>query len=94
MTLQFVNPVLCGIIVIYHMGAQNDMLMWLMYEAKGVEKSPEGLARRLLMVNLAAIHTTSLVRAMNPSLAAFCPCSHGVDGYASIVPPPLPSRVY
>jgi len=40
--------------------APNDMLMWLMYEAKGVEKSPEGLARRLLMANMAALHTTSL----------------------------------
>ena len=36
--------------------------MWLMSEAKGVEKSLEGLARRLLLVNFAAIHTTSLVR--------------------------------
>ncbi|KAH9072830.1 cytochrome P450 [Lactarius deliciosus] len=39
----------------------NDMLMWLMSEAKGVERSLEGLARRLLAVNFAAIHTTSLV---------------------------------
>jgi hypothetical protein len=39
---------------------QNDMLMWLMSEAKGVERSPERLARRLLGVNLAAIHSTSL----------------------------------
>ncbi|KAH9047275.1 cytochrome P450 [Lactarius hengduanensis] len=38
----------------------NDMLMWLMSEAKGVERSLEGLARRLLAVNFAAIHTTSL----------------------------------
>ncbi|KAH9975542.1 cytochrome P450 [Lactifluus volemus] len=38
----------------------NDMLMWLMSEAKGVERSLDGLARRLLLVNLAAIHTTSL----------------------------------
>jgi hypothetical protein len=38
----------------------NDMLMWLMSEAKGVERSVEGLARRLLLVNFAAIHTTSL----------------------------------
>ncbi|KAH9992079.1 cytochrome P450 [Russula vinacea] len=38
----------------------NDMLMWLMSEAKGVERSPEGLARRLLATNLAAIHPTSL----------------------------------
>ena len=32
-----------------------------MSEAKGVERSLEGLARRLLLVNLAAISTTSLV---------------------------------
>jgi len=37
----------------------NDMLMWLMSEAKGVEKFVEGLARRLLVVNFAGIHTTS-----------------------------------
>jgi hypothetical protein len=40
---------------------QNDMLMWLMSEAKGVERSLGGLARRLLTVNFAAIHTTSQV---------------------------------
>ena len=39
---------------------QNDLLMWLMSEAKGVERSVEGLARRLLLVNFAAIHSTSL----------------------------------
>ena len=33
-----------------------------MSEAKGVERSLEGLARRLLLVNFASIHTTSLVR--------------------------------
>jgi hypothetical protein len=41
-------------------GSQNDMLMWFMNEAKGVEKSVEGIARRLLLVNFAAIHSTSL----------------------------------
>ncbi|KAI0245478.1 cytochrome P450 [Lactifluus subvellereus] len=41
-------------------GAQNDMLMWLMSEAKGVEKSVESLARRILLTNFASIHTTSL----------------------------------
>ncbi len=35
--------------------------MWLMSEAKGVERSLAGLARRLLVVNFAAIHTTSIV---------------------------------
>jgi hypothetical protein len=38
---------------------QNDLLMWLMSEAKGVERSLGGVARRLLTVNFAAIHTTS-----------------------------------
>ncbi|KAH9993110.1 cytochrome P450 [Russula vinacea] len=38
----------------------NDLLMWLMSEAKGVERSVEGVARRLLLVNFAAIHSTSL----------------------------------
>ena len=37
---------------------QNDMLMWLMDEAKGVEKSLAGLARRLLVINFVAIHST------------------------------------
>jgi hypothetical protein len=40
---------------------QNDILLWLMSEAKGVEKSLDGLARRMLAINFAAIHTTSLV---------------------------------
>ena len=47
--------------VIINARVQNDMLMWLMTEAKGVEKSLAGLARRLLVVNFAAIHTTSNV---------------------------------
>jgi len=38
----------------------NDLLMWLMSEAKGVERSLEGVARRLLLVNFASIHSTSL----------------------------------
>ncbi|KAF8467572.1 cytochrome P450 [Russula ochroleuca] len=37
----------------------NDLLMWLMSEAKGVERSVEGLARRLLTINIAAISLTS-----------------------------------
>jgi hypothetical protein len=32
-----------------------------MSEAKGVEKSLDGLARRMLAINFAGIHTTSLV---------------------------------
>jgi hypothetical protein len=45
----------------YTTDSQNDMLMWLMSEAKGVERSVEGVARQLLFVNFASIHTTSLV---------------------------------
>ncbi|KAI0284741.1 cytochrome P450 [Russula brevipes] len=40
--------------------APNDTLMMLMKEAKGVERSLEGLARRLVAVNFASIFTTSL----------------------------------
>lgn len=35
------------------------MITWLMGEAKGLERSVEGLARRLLVINFAAVHTTS-----------------------------------
>jgi len=38
----------------------NDMLMWFMSQSRGVEKSLESLAQRLLVVNFVAIHTTSL----------------------------------
>ena len=48
--------------------AQDDMLMWLMSEAKGVEKSLEGLIRRMLLVNFASIHTTSNVRSASHAL--------------------------
>jgi hypothetical protein len=47
--------------VIIYTEVQNDMLMWLMSQAKGVERSLDGIARRLLVVNFAAIHTTSNV---------------------------------
>jgi hypothetical protein len=47
--------------------SQNDVLMWLMSEAKGVERSVEGLARRLLLLNLGSIHTTYLASGNIPS---------------------------
>ena len=34
--------------------------MWLMSDAKGVERSVEGVARRLLFINFASIHTTTV----------------------------------
>jgi hypothetical protein len=45
----------------------NDLLMWLMSEAKGVERSVEGLARRLLTINIAAISLTSVASDVIPS---------------------------
>ena len=44
---------------------QNDFLMWLMSDAKGVERSLGGFARRMLVVNFASIFTTSLVSHTN-----------------------------
>jgi len=61
MMLRFVSRFEFDVIFIHAGGAQNDMLMWLMSEAKGVEKSLEGLTRRMLLVNFASIHTTSIV---------------------------------
>ena len=43
----------------YAVELQNDMLMWLMRGAKGMERSVEGLARRLLVVNFTGTHMTS-----------------------------------
>ena len=39
--------------------------MWLMSEAKGVERSLEGVARRLLIINFAALFSTSIVSYAN-----------------------------
>ncbi|KAI0795985.1 cytochrome P450 [Abortiporus biennis] len=38
----------------------NDMLMWLMEEAQGEEKDAEHLVGRILTINFAAIHTSSM----------------------------------
>jgi len=40
--------------------APSDMLMWLMVEAQGVERSLEGWARRLLNLDFTSVQTTSL----------------------------------
>ncbi len=62
MTNRFVNAFrLMLIFSLYYTEVQNDMLMWLMSEAKGVERSLAGLARRMLVTSFAAIHTTSTV---------------------------------
>ncbi len=61
-----------------------------MSEAKGVERSVEGLARRLLIVNFAAIHTTS--QASDNTYSLQVNLDHCIkDAHASIVSSPLPS---
>ena len=45
----------------YMVDSQNDMLMLLMSKTREVGMSLEGLARRLLLVNFAGIHATSMV---------------------------------
>jgi hypothetical protein len=70
--------------------SQNDMLMWLMSEARGVERSLEGLARRLLATNLAAIHPASLASDDITDILSPLSCSPNyfisIDGHASTVP--------
>ena len=48
--------------------SQNDLLMWLMNEAKKVEKSVEGLALRMLTINFSAIQTTSIASVPSPTI--------------------------
>ena len=56
------QPILFEFVLHYsYDGAQSDMLMGLMSEAKGVERSLEGWTRRLLGLEFASIHTTSIV---------------------------------
>ena len=75
---------------------QNDMLMWLMSEAKGVERSIEGFARRLLVSNLAGIHSTSLASRARLSPSPIVQSNHRmpIDAHANIVPSSCPSRGY
>lgn len=65
--------ILIEVSVIQAMEKQNDMLMWLMSEAKEAERSLEVLARRLLIVNLPALHTTSNVWRRLLSLQVWAP---------------------
>jgi hypothetical protein len=65
MTLRCVSPS-CRFLTLYYdiihtMGAQSDMLMWLISEIKGVERSLEGWARRLFNLDFTSVQTTSLV---------------------------------
>jgi hypothetical protein len=47
--------------------SQNDMFMWRMIGAKGVERSVEAIARRMLVAKFAGIHATSLASVDIPS---------------------------
>jgi hypothetical protein len=72
---------LSELVSIHATRVQNDMLMMLMKEAKGVERSLEGLARRLIAVNFSSIFTTSLVGSITssePHLVAVTTCAAGV----------------
>jgi hypothetical protein len=55
----------------YVAASQNDLLMWFMSETPKEERTVENLARRLLLINLAAIHSTSSVcdEIPSPSMA-------------------------
>jgi hypothetical protein len=63
--------------VIVNAELQNDLLMWLMSEAKGVERTLERLARRMLLVNqFAAIRYNVSCEPhrffMKPLIASIC----------------------
>ena len=70
------QPILFEFVLHYsYDGAQSDMLMWLMSDAKGVERSLEGWSRRLLGLDFASIHTTTIVscsaRLFFPPISSF-----------------------
>jgi hypothetical protein len=43
----------------YMADSQNDILMWLMIKTREVKMSVQDLARRLLLNNLADLHSTT-----------------------------------
>ncbi len=51
----------------YTADPQNDMLMWFMNETQKADMSVESLARRMLLTNAVAVHTTSSARDGIPS---------------------------
>ncbi len=59
MISRFVTPFSKYLVSHYMADPQNDMLMWFMNETQKVNMSVEGLARRMLLTNFAAIHSTS-----------------------------------
>ncbi len=61
MISRFVRPLSWSLMSHYMVDSQNDMLMWLIGETRDVNMPIEGLARRLLLVNLAGLYSTSSV---------------------------------
>ncbi len=43
---------------------QNDLITWLLKEARGPQRTMQQISLRVLTVNFAAIHTTSMVSAV------------------------------
>jgi hypothetical protein len=88
---RFVSRFEVDVMFTHAAGAQNDMLMWLMSEAKGVERSLEGLTRRMLLLNFASIHTTSNVGRASPRTLTrrnvFLLITDCADGHTSAIPP-------
>ncbi|EIW83582.1 cytochrome P450 [Coniophora puteana RWD-64-598 SS2] len=55
----------------------NDLLSWCIDESKGIERTPYEIARRILVINFAAIHTSS---------NNFCQALFNIAAYPSYVP--------
>ena len=46
---------------VYWLGDKNDLISWLLETAQGEQRSVRNMTIRILLVNLAAIHTASMV---------------------------------
>lgn len=53
---------------------QNDMLQWIMEVAATRDSSVKAIVKRILMINFAAIHTSSAVRLRLPLSCALEKC--------------------
>ncbi len=67
MICRFVTPFSRYLVSHYITDPQNDVLMWVMSETQKVDMSVESLARRMLLMNFVAVHTTSLASDGIPS---------------------------
>ncbi len=67
MICRFVTPFSRYLVYHYITDPQNDVLMWVMSETQKVDMSVESLARRMLLMNFVAVHTTSLASDGIPS---------------------------